>query len=240
MTSHPAGAREPIARAEPLREAVYLRVVDLISAGEYAPGDPLTEAGLSRTLQVSRTPVREALLRLQAEGVLQSALARGFTVRPLVRRDAAELYPVLAALEGLATRTVTSLDAATTRRLHTTLDELAQCADPVRRWQLDTEWHTTIAAASGNRHLLGMLTQLRTNLSRYELTYMREVKHRAEVDDEHRKVLAALAGGDFGQAADLLEAHWHDGMRTILDWLDGGVDADGDGDADGHGERPAS
>ncbi|AUH41696.1 GntR family transcriptional regulator [Streptomyces sp. CMB-StM0423] len=221
MTTYPAGANEPIARAEPLREAVYLRIVALISAGKYAPGAPLTEAGLSRTLQVSRTPVREALLRLQAEGVLQSALARGFTVRPLVRRDAAELYPVLASLEALATRTITALDPATTQRLRTVLDELEGCADPVRRWQLDTEWHTAIAAAAGNRHLLGMLTQLRTNLSRYELAYMREVKHRADVDHEHRKALAALAAGDFAHAADLLEAHWHDGMRTILDWLDG-------------------
>ncbi|MFF0726155.1 GntR family transcriptional regulator [Streptomyces sp. NPDC004134] len=221
MTTYPAGANEPIARAEPLREAVYLRIVALISAGEYAPGAPLTEAGLSRTLQVSRTPVREALLRLQAEGVLQSALARGFTVRPLVRRDAAELYPVLATLEALATRTITALDPATTRRLGAVLGELEECADPVRRWQLDTEWHTAIATAAGNRHLLGMLTQLRTNLSRYELAYMREVKHRAEVDHEHRKVLAALTAGDFAHAADLLEAHWHDGMRTILDWLGG-------------------
>jgi DNA-binding GntR family transcriptional regulator len=221
MTPHPAGTHEPIARAEPLREAVYLRVVDLISSGAYAPGAPLTEAGLSRTLQVSRTPVREALLRLQAEGVLQSALARGFTVRPLVRRDAAELYPVLAALEGLATRSITSIDGATTDRLHTVLAELARCTDPVRRWRLDTEWHTTIAAAAGNRHLLGMLTQLRTNLSRYELTYMREVEHRAEVDHAHREVLAALTRGEFARAADLLERHWHDGMQTVLDWLDG-------------------
>ncbi|WP_407560069.1 GntR family transcriptional regulator [Streptomyces sp. 184] len=221
MTSHPAATHEPIARAEPLREAVYLRIVALVSSGAYAPGAPLTEAGLSRTLQVSRTPVREALLRLQAEGVLQSALARGFTVRPLVRRDAAELYPVLAALEGLATRTITSMGTATTKRLHTTLDALAKCTDPVRRWQLDTEWHTTIAAAADNRHLLGMITQLRTNLSRYELTYMREVKQRAEVDRQHREVLAALVRGEFAHAADLLEAHWHDGMRTILDWLDG-------------------
>ncbi|MEO3849392.1 GntR family transcriptional regulator [Streptomyces sp. B8F3] len=221
MTTYPAGTDEPIARAEPLRETVYLRIVALISSGAYAPGAPLTEAGLSRTLQVSRTPVREALLRLQAEGVLQSALARGFTVRPLVRRDAAELYPVLASLEALATRTITSLDPATTERLRTTLDALEECTDPVRRWQLDTEWHTTIAAAAGNRHLLGMLTQLRTNLSRYELTYMREVTHRAEVDHEHRTVLAALADGDFARAAHRLERHWHDGMHTILDWLEG-------------------
>ncbi|WBB57692.1 GntR family transcriptional regulator [Streptomyces sp. WMMC500] len=219
MTPHAAGAQEPLARAEPLREAVYLRVVDLICSGAYAPGAPLTEAGLSRALQVSRTPVREALLRLQAEGVLQSALARGFTVRPLVRRDAAELYPVLAALEGLAARSITSLDAATTKRLHTTLAALAACTDPVRRWRLDTEWHTTIAAAAGNGHLLGLITQMRTNLSRYELAYMREVKHRAEVDREHRDILAALGRGDAARAGDLLESHWHAGMRTILDWL---------------------
>lgn len=219
MTPHAADEQDPIARGEPLREAVYLRIVELISSGKYTPGAALTEASLSRTLQVSRTPVREALLRLQAEGVLQSTLARGFTVRHLLHRDAAELYPILAALEGLAMRTIPSVDEATLGTLRTTLTELKNCVDPVRRWQLDSHWHATITTTAGNQQLLGMINQLRTNLSRYELAYMREVQSRTDADKQHEEILAAMTAGELERGAELLEQHWHDGMHLILNWL---------------------
>lgn len=123
-----------------------------IRSGAFLPGDAVTEAGLSRSLQVSRTPVREALLRLEAEGVLQSALARGFTIRPLIGREAAELYPILAALEGLAVRSTTSLPGDTAKTLRATAQELKECQDPMLRRRLDAACHATIVASAGNRH----------------------------------------------------------------------------------------
>jgi DNA-binding GntR family transcriptional regulator len=220
MTSHTPDVREPIARGEPLREAVYARIVDLISSGEYPPGAALTEASLSRALEVSRTPVREALLRLEAEGVLRSALARGFTVRPLVRREVEELYPILASLEALAVRAAIPVPKPTVKTLRGTLAELERCQDPVLRWKLDTRWHGTLTAASGNGHLQGMIGQLRINVSRYELAYMREVTVRDEADHQHRDVLAAVEAREPDRAAELLETHWHHGMRLVLEWLE--------------------
>ena len=216
----PLHGAEPIARAEPLREAVYDRVVSRIRSGEFLPGEAVTEAGLSRSLQVSRTPVREALLRLQAEGVLQSALARGFTIRPLMRREAADLYPILAALEGLAVRSIGSLPSATAETLRATVEELGGCDDPVGRRRLDTAFHATVVSAAGNRHLTELTEQLRTNLSRYELAYMRAVLDRRHADRQHEEILAAMISGDLDRAASLLSGHWHDGMHRILEWLD--------------------
>ncbi|GAA4080894.1 GntR family transcriptional regulator [Actinomadura miaoliensis] len=213
-------AQQPIPRPEPLREAVYARIVDLILNGHYPPGAALTEASLSRALDVSRTPVREALLRLEAEGVLSSSLARGFTVRPLVRREVVELYPILGSLEALAVRTARPLDPATLDALRETFGELARCTDPVRRWRLDTEAHGALVAASGNGHLMTFVRRLRTNVSRYELTYMREAPSREDADRQHVEIVDALAACDPSTAAAILEQHWHDGMRVILDWLD--------------------
>ncbi|MBB6379657.1 DNA-binding GntR family transcriptional regulator [Pseudonocardia eucalypti] len=220
MPQHPV-PDDPITRAEPLRAAVYARVVGLICSGDYEPGAAITEAALSRALNVSRTPVREALLRLEAEGVLQSALARGFTVRPLLRGETDELYPILAALESLAVTTAVPVSTATLDQLAATLAELEACTDPVRRWRLDTAWHSGIVAASGNGHLASMVTRIRTNLSRYELTYMREVRSRAAADREHREILAALGAGEGDRAAELLRDHWYGGMRLIQDWIKG-------------------
>jgi len=219
VTGH---APKPIARGEPLRDAVYARVVALISSGRYPPGAALTEASLSRALDVSRTPIREALLRLEAEGVLRSALARGFTVRPLVRREAEELYPVLAALEALAVRMAVPARKPTVNTLRGTLAELERCTDPVRRWELDTRWHRTLVAAGGNEHLHRMVGQLLVNVSRYELAHLREATSRDETDRQHRDVLAAVEARDPDRAAALLESHWHQGMRRVLEWLDRG------------------
>jgi DNA-binding GntR family transcriptional regulator len=218
--TQPADQPAPISRGEPLREAVYARVVELISAGRYPPGAALTEAALSRALRVSRTPVREALLRLQAEGVVQSSLARGFTVRPLDRREVTELYPILASLEGLAAQTAAPVPRSTLADLRRTAKELASCNDPVRRWQLDSRWHTAIVTASGNRQLLAIVTQLRTSLSRYELTYMRETLDRADADAQHRAIETALADRDSNRAAELVREHWYDGQRQVLAWMD--------------------
>jgi DNA-binding GntR family transcriptional regulator len=214
-------APKPIQRGEPLREAVYTRVVDLVVSGQYAPGAALTEAALSRALQVSRTPIREALLRLESEGVLYSALARGFIIRPLARSEAIELYPILATLESLAVRTAQEAwDASVVDTLHRTLDDLEGCTDPVQRWRLDTVWHGTLVAACNNQHLMSFIAQLRVNLSRYELTYMREIRHRVLADQQHREILAAIKAPDLPRAAYLLEEHWNQGMELILAWLD--------------------
>jgi DNA-binding GntR family transcriptional regulator len=220
MTVQQPAPNGPIARAEPLRAAVYARIVGLICSGDYQPGEALTEAALSRSLHVSRTPVREALLRLEAEGVLQSTLARGFTIRPLLRSETEELYPILAALEGLAISTAMRLDTLRTERLAALLAELESCADPVRRWQLDTEWHGNIVAAARNEHLVALTGQIRTNLSRYELTYMREDHSRADADREHREILAAIEEGRADVATESIQRHWHGGMHLVQAWID--------------------
>lgn len=219
MTTRTSSADQPIPRGQPLREAVYERIVTLICSGEYAPGAALTEAGLSSTLQVSRTPVREALLRLEADGILQSALARGFTVRPLDVTEAGELYPILSSLEALALRSATGVDEAVLDQLRRTMAELAACVDAVRRWQLDSQWHDLLVSLGGNSKLSAMVKRLRMNLSRYELTYMREVTSRHEADTQHAGILEALGRGDRRKAAELVEAHWQQGGRAVVRWL---------------------
>jgi DNA-binding GntR family transcriptional regulator len=217
--STPALPADPIPRPEPLRAAVYARIVALIVSAEYRPGSVLTEAALSRAMGVSRTPVREALLRLEAEGVLESTLARGFMLRALSRSEAAELYPILAALEALAVQDAGPAVKPVLDTLRATLSELEDCTDAVRRWQLDAEWHRTLTSACGNRHLAGLIAQLRTSLSRYELAYMQQVPSREKADQQHREILSALEAGNARRAASLLTEHWHDGEEVILHWL---------------------
>ncbi|SFQ64553.1 DNA-binding transcriptional regulator, GntR family [Amycolatopsis arida] len=211
-------ASTPLRRPEPLRSAVYERVVELVSTGELAPGRPVTEAALSRSLGVSRTPVREALLRLEAEGVLESTPARGFTVRPLSPGEAAELYPVLGTLERLAVTSTPpgEVDVAALREVDAAL---VAARDPVRRWRLDTEFHERIMAACPNRSLRALVSALRVRLSRYEIAYMR-VRDEGTSASQHEEIIAALAGRDQERAAAAIERNWSNSLRLVLGWLD--------------------
>lgn len=66
-----------------------------------------------------------------------------------------------------------------------------------------------------------LVGQLRTNLSRYELSYIHKVQDRSQADRQHEEILDALISGEPDHAANLITGHWHDGMHSILEWLDG-------------------
>src|SRR5690349_15351115 len=186
----------PIPRPEPLRATVYRRVVRLMTDGELEPGQTLTEAGLSKALGVSRTPVREALLQLEAEGVLQSTPARGFTVRDLDSQEATELFPILAALEGLAVKT-TAPDQFDIEQLREIDERFATAQEPIARWKLDTAFHEAMVAACPNQSLRALITRLRVTMSRYEIEYMRRVDSWKHITDpRHTAILDALHAHD--------------------------------------------
>ncbi|MEV0649137.1 GntR family transcriptional regulator [Phytomonospora sp. NPDC050363] len=212
---------DPIERPAPLRAAVYQRVVDLVATGKLTPGQTITEAELSRSLGVSRTPVREALLRLEAEDVLDSTPARGFSLRPLSPAEAAELYPILAALERLAVSTSPpgALDLAGLRALDA---ELLAADDPVERWRLDTAFHEAIVSACPNVSLRGMIHGLRVRVARYELTYMRDGDRETHSAPVHERILAALDAGDLAAAAGHIDRNWEGSRAMVLNWLNTG------------------
>lgn len=211
---------QPITRPEPLRAAVYRRVVQLMTRGQLEPGQTLTEAGLSKTLGVSRTPVREALLQLEAEGVLQSTPAKGFTVRDLSTAEAAELFPILATLESLAARmTARSVNVRALRKIDT---ELSRAEDPVDRWRLDTAFHEKMIEGCANASLRALITRLRVTLSRYEIEFMRRAgqKWQHVTGSRHTAILDALTYHDLDGLDQAIAYNWQDSLDAVRTWLD--------------------
>ena len=209
----------PIPRPEPLRASVNRRVERLMTDGELEPGQTITEAGLSKALGVSRTPVREALLQLEAEGVLQSTPARGFTVRELTATEATELFPILSALEALAVRTTRQpIDITRLRRLD---EQLSAADEPITRWKLDTAFHEAMIAACPNASLRALITRLRVTMSRYEIEYMRTVggawKHGS--GNRHAAIVDALVAGDRDGAGEAIWQNWRQSMDAVQTWL---------------------
>jgi DNA-binding GntR family transcriptional regulator len=207
---------EPIPRPEPLRTSVYRRVIRLMTDGALHPGQTLTEAGLSKSLNVSRTPVREALLQLEAEGILRSNPARGFTVRDLDIAEAADLYPILATLESLAIRTSGNrFDLPRLRKLDA---EIGAARDPVSRWRRDAAFHEKLIASTPNTTLRQLIARLRVTLSRYEIEYLRQ--HPGPWQHAgHADILDGLSVGNLDAATDAVTHGWLSSLNAVKAWL---------------------
>ena len=205
----------------PLRDEVYHRILAQVQRGDLPAGTRVRDAALATQLGVSRTPVREALLRLVREGVLDTTLGRGFRVRPL---DAAELRHVgeiLGVLESLALRSSPPPDDPRRRRLleldrqmEQTRGDLSRCLD------LEDDWHRSLLEACPNQPLLDLIASLRHVPRRYLAAYMRDAGRLSLSTLPHAKILAALmdAGPDSG--ASVFEQQWKKGVAELVSWTE--------------------
>src|SRR6516164_2754414 len=130
---------------KPLREDVHALIRERIVKGELLPGNRLQDVQLAAALGVSRTPVREALLRLEREGLVESDPNRGFFVAPLSRKEVLETYPIVWSLECLALDSCEPLTPPQVKALRQINAEMAAATgDPLRRQELDLRWHQTL------------------------------------------------------------------------------------------------
>lgn len=205
----------------PLRDEVHQLVLDRLLRGELPPGSRVIESELATQLGVSRTPLREALFRLEQEGFLQADLARGFTVVPLTAREVREVYPIIWTLECLALTSIDQPERVALSELTQINEDLAQVRDdPAHMLALDSRWHETLMQGCPNRRLRQMIATLKKVAYRYEWAYMRETSLVATSVEQHRAIIEALEGRDLTRAISLLEDNWRFGMNALLQQLD--------------------
>ena len=220
----------------PLRDQVYRALVGRILTGEHPPGSRMSDRGLAETLDVSRTPIREALMRMERERLLESDPHRGFFVRDLTVDEVEEIYPVIAILEGGLVRRsgATRRTIARLRELNGRLERSAD--DAFARVDLDMLWHETLTHAASNPYADDLLAATKILIRRYEYAYMREAGHVPLSVRMHEDICAALETGDADAAAGLLEDHWRFGMDAVRRWLQPDAEAAGEGAAEAAGE----
>jgi DNA-binding GntR family transcriptional regulator len=199
-----------------MRADVHKVILERIVSGDLAPGARIKEVQLSEELGVSRTPLREALLRLEREGFVRSELARGFSVESLSAREVRETYPIIAALEELALRASAPVLTSLIERLTKLNKELAANAGPKSAMDYDSRWHETLISGCPNRRLNQTITELRSTLRRYERFYMMDKVLVSESAKQHARVVAAISAGDIEAALSALAENWHFGMETLL------------------------
>jgi len=217
-----AAARPSIIRT-PLRTEVRRLLLTGLLHGDPAPGSGINEAELAARLGVSRTPLREALLDLEREGLIAIAPGRGFSVQPLTTRDAEEIYPILSSLEALALDQISKLPPIRLKELDALNARLeAARGDAEQALALDREWHATLLADCSNRRLLSLLESLKNQAYRYEFAFMRYSGKVASSVGQHRDIVRALRRGDRAAAGALLNANWIASLDFLRPWLASG------------------
>ncbi|HEY7637823.1 MAG TPA: GntR family transcriptional regulator [Gemmatimonadales bacterium] len=203
----------------PLRDDVSREIVQLVHSGELAPGSKVRDVALAERLGVSRTPVREALLRLSRDGALEALPGRGFRVRPLDPGEIRDVGTILSTLEPLALRLSPDIPrerldrlSALDRRMETTR------GDPAASIDLHDDWHRILLEGCPNPRLLQMTATLRQTPRRYLHAYMRQTGGVSLSTGQHAKMLEALGRDERESAIRHLEQHWRRGTEELEAW----------------------
>ena len=181
-----------------LADQVRARIRQAIREGRYKPGERIRETEVAAWLEVSRTPVREALRRLESEGLLTFESWRGVVVADLDRQQISELYAMREVLEGAAARLAARhIDESEIELLELLLERADGEADaPAALAETNRRFHETIYAAAHNRYLLQTLEQLRNALILLRGTTFALSGRSKTAAEEHRAVLAAIRARD--------------------------------------------
>lgn len=190
----------------------------LIASGDLKPGARLEEVELGRRIGVSRTPIREALITLEAEGWVRSAANKGVSVRPADEAMVCELYPILGALETAALR-LTSWSPQAIAELRDLNRRLASETRRAHQFELDSAFHRGLVRGCGNPMLLAMLERHWAQAGRYDGATARGTANRNGSCADHAAICDALEAGDMNQAANLLWRHWEHGAEVVRSWL---------------------
>jgi DNA-binding GntR family transcriptional regulator len=203
-----------------LRELAYDRLLDMLLAGELVAGALLQERRLAEALNISRTPVREALGQLEAEGLVTRQLGRLMTVCQISIQDYIEILNVRKLLEvdaaGLAAGKVNKADAERMRAaVWAIMDE--PNPTPAQHWQVDDLVHSTIADAADNKLLAAMIRDLRR---RTHIFNTRRIPTRRRPGAlEHLALIDAIAAGESAKARALMSEHIENVKAAIVQQL---------------------
>lgn len=214
---------QPNLRCRPLGQKATILLRRLIMHGELTPGERLVEERLGQQLGLSRTPIREALHRLEQEGLLLNRPRGGYEVRPLMPEEVEEAVGVRSVLEGyageLAARRAQSKQIKGLERNLEQFQEALAKQDDVRLVELNTRYHELLYQAANSTLLHHMLSELQEEVERISRAIMISVQAGQWSVDDHRGVLEALKNHDAAKAGRLCRKHVQRGGKWLLDRL---------------------
>lgn len=202
-------------------EAVYVEVRRLILEGILEPGATLSQEALAGRLGISITPLREALRRLESDGLMELRAHRTMAVPQLTRDDLHELYAVRQRLDPFAAGEAARLASDEQIAAIATAAAVLSASDLHAGLVANRNFHRAIYSAAGNRVLTDILDRLWDRSDRYRLIVLRDRSSQASARQEHAAIAAAIQSRDARQAARLMDEHVQGTLRIVEGLGDG-------------------
>lgn len=204
----------------PLRDVVFHALRESILHGELKPGERLIEVTLAEKLGVSRTPVREAIHKLEQEGLVNMVPRRGAQVASISEKNVHDVLEVRKALErlaaSLAVDRLTPADKIQIRQAEAEFVSSINGKNLALIAQKDEAFHDAIYQATQNQKLQFLINNLREQMYRFRLEYIKEETTRKLLVEEHRTIADAIFRGDKETAMTVSDLHIDNQEKTIL------------------------
>ncbi|WP_031516451.1 GntR family transcriptional regulator [Desulfofalx alkaliphila] len=205
---------------KPLREIVFETLRDAIISGKLSPGERLMEIQLAEEMGVSRTPVREAIRKLELEGFLVMVPRKGAYVAGISMKDIVDVFEVRAALEalaaGLAAERITDEELDKLERSIVSISEVSDGRDLDQIVERDTGFHEIIYKASRNEKLVQIIINLKEQIQRFRATSLALPGRSKMAVEEHKKIVEALSARDVELASKLARKHIENAENSML------------------------
>ncbi len=195
----------------PLREIVYEELKILILTGRISPGIRLMEEELASDMGVSRTPIREAIRKLEKEGLITIEPRKGAYVSQLSTKDMVEILEVRQNMEGfaaqLASQRMSEEEKQKLKAVAHAYEEAVETGDMAEMIRCDTLFHHMIVDATQNKTLIKMVEQLQEMVLRFRYLYYDNFKRAEKMPAEHKLIYEAILQGEAEVARDYADVH---------------------------------
>lgn len=207
----------------PLRDVVFNTLRQAILTGELKPGERLMEIHLADRLGVSRTPIREAIRKLELEGLVVMIPRKGAQVARITEKNLKDVLEVRRALDMLAVKLACSrMDDEYKKQLREACDEFARVVKNNNTKDIteaDVRFHDIINKATGNDRLIQLVNNLAEQMYRYRLEYIKDAAYHNRLVAEHEEIYSAIMDGDEERAAKAVVLHIDNQEATIIKHL---------------------
>ena len=208
---------------KPLRELVFESLHEAIISGQLSPGERMMEIQLAEEMGVSRTPIREAIRKLELEGLVLMIPRKGAYVAGLSMKDIADVFEIRRALEGLAAELaaerITDEELEELERYLVKIAEEIEAQDLDKVVAIDTDFHTLIYNASRNQRLTQIISNLREQIQRFRTTSLSYPGRMKSALEEHRKIVEAIATRDGEMARKIAQEHIENAENSMLSMI---------------------
>ena len=203
----------------PIREDVFRKLLNWIMDGTLRPGEKIVDKELAEHMGVSRTPVREALRRLEDKGLVESSANRWTRISEIPSKEPEMIYPIIWTLEKLALSiaisSMTEKDFAKMERANNELKVALEKNDSVAASNADAKFHGIFLERSHNVHLIKIIEDLKIKYSRIEVIFFKGLLIAKSSIEEHKALIAALRAGAIVLAEKILHSNWEKGLERL-------------------------